>query len=625
MAETYSYRNGQRVALEKSENEFVVRALPSRLAQAGLENAIQISSASSRVAVPRELLERMMAQARTLAPTFHAYKVAETGADFDITDRVFVRLAQGKGHSDADALAAKYGLVVVERYSDRDYLFRLSNYTGMNPIKLVVRLTEEEKAIVESADHDLNYVMQRSAVSVPTDPQYVRQWHLHRRLQHPNFDHRASALCEDAWQLLGTTGSTDVVIGVTDDGCKLDHPDFDSQGKIIDWGYFQGIRLVHRADPFADPRRMYTSGENHGTSCAAVAAAEVDGLLTTGAAPACRLLPIKWEMTPDGGLAISDSKMLAVLRHVADKIDILSNSWGAPVSNLWAPQVRDRLRQLALTGGRRSRGILFLWAAGNENRPVHFDANVDVPFRHGWIKLPNGSFAWTKPPTARKFRNELVGIPGVLHVAALASTGRRSHYSNYGPGVALCAPSSNSHAYFRMTVAGLDITTASGEPGDLTHEFGGTSSATPLVAGIAGLVISANPALTALQVAEILKKTASKDLDFTPYPRTPPAVFDPDTSWDVSPISPFDNGAFANNGAAEGSWSPWFGHGKVDASAAVRVALETVAPNVSASTETRVGARAAAGKIHGGLGGTTAKPSKRSRKTRTKSASTPMA
>jgi len=160
-----------------------------------------------------------------------------------------------------------------------------------------------------------------------------------------------------------------------------------------------------------------------------------------------------------------------------------------------------------------------------------------------------------------------------MHVAALASNARRSHYSNYGTGVMICAPSSNSHEYRRLSVVGLRITTTTGESGGVTGGFGGTSSATPLTAGVAALTISANPDLTAREIVSILKQTASKDLSMDAYARTPAATFDPTPLWDVSPIAPFDTGAFINNGAAEGTWSPWFGHGRVDAAAAVEEAL----------------------------------------------------
>jgi subtilisin-like proprotein convertase family protein len=165
-----------------------------------------------------------------------------------------------------------------------------------------------------------------------------------------------------------------------------------------------------------------------------------------------------------------------------------------------------------------------------------------------------------------------------MHVAALASISQRSHYSNYGTGIGICAPTSNSHRYRRLQVRGLGITAATGSAADVTHGFGGTSSATPLVAGVAALTISANPDLTALEVISILKQTASKDLSLQTYPRTPPASFDLDTSWDVSPVAPFDQGDFEDIGEADGTWSPWFGHGRANAPAAVAEALRRRQP-----------------------------------------------
>jgi subtilisin-like proprotein convertase family protein len=50
------------------------------------------------------------------------------------------------------------------------------------------------------------------------------------------------------------------------------------------------------------------------------------------------------------------------------------------------------------------------------------------------------------------------------------------------------------------------------------------------------------------------------------------------TAWDVSPVSPFDSGTFTDTGAPEGSWSPWFGHGRVDAHAVVAEALSRNQP-----------------------------------------------
>lgn len=569
---TYTYRGGKKLDLEKRPDQFIARALPDTLRAAGIAEAGEtVSPGSTRVTVPAHELEATMALSREMAPTHHAYTLADTGQDFLITDRVFVTFKDRLTPEQIAEFAGRYGLLQRERYSERDFLFELTNHTGINPVKLVVQLSEEEP-LVELAENDLNYIVAKQAIVPPTDPQYARQWHLHGHFADPQVDPRANARCEPAWLLLDNFGSAEVVVGVSDDGCKLDHPDFDSPGKFAAWGYFNGSRLVTNLDVGAQPARMYQHDADHGTSCAGVIAGEADAVLTVGAAPGCRLLPIKWE-SQGPSLLINDSKLLTALAFIADKVDVLSNSWGSVPTSIYASPVISRIRQLTTSGGRRGRGILFLWAAGNEDCPILHEANQDVPHTHGWVQVA-GAWQWEGVETARSFVNNLVEIPGVMHVAALASTARRSHYSNYGTGIEICAPSSNSHSFYRMEVSGLGITTTSGESGDFTAEFGGTSSATPLAAGIAALVISANPGLGALEVASVLRRTAAKDLDMTPYAHTPPANYDLNTSWDVSPIAPFDSGNFQNIGHTDGTWSPWFGHGRVDAERAVALALE---------------------------------------------------
>ena len=381
----------------------------------------------------------------------------------------------------------------------------------MNPVKLVVKLTEEDETVA-AAENDVNQQVSVYQFSHPLDPDYVRHWHLHDALNNPDFDQRSSTQTEEAWQLLDGFDDQDVVVCVTDDGCKLDHGDFDSTGKFAEWGYVRGSRLVTSREIDAEEDEMYKAGSNHGTSCCGVVAGEVDGALTVGAAPGCSLLPIQWESSGPS-LFISDSKLLTVLNFIADKVDVMSNSWGSSPFGNWPTVVVNRIRTLSETGGRRGKGIVFLWAAGNENCPIEHTSNLDIPFTSG-TDVQGGSLVWIGVETSRIFRHNLVHEEGVMFVAAIASTSRRSHYSNYGTGIAISAPSSNSHEYRRLFLPGLGITTATGNPVSVTNSFGGTSSATPLVAGIAALVISANPSLTAADVISILRRTASKDLDF---------------------------------------------------------------------------------------------------------------
>lgn len=568
---TYTYRCGEKIALTKSADEFVVRTAPENLRGCRYTQAEQVSPASYKLTTQAAELDSAMSQARETAVTHHAYYADATGEEFLITDRVFVTFKAALTPEQIDLFAGRYGLIQKETYSERDYLFQLTEHTGMNPVKLVVQLMENEP-LVESAENDLNHRLKTYQFQVPADPGYVRQWHLHDRFSNPAFDSRASARCEEAWRILNHFGSFDVVVGVTDDGCKINHPDFDSPGKFAGWGYFRGSRLVVRDDIDADAAQMYRTGANHGTSCAGVIAGEADAVLTVGAAPGCRLLPIQWESNGPY-LQITDSKLLTALNYLADNVDVVSNSWGGVPTSLWPAAVINRIRQLAVNGGRRKKGIVFLWAAGNENCPIQHTANMEVPYDDGWRQNNDGSWSWVGVSTARQFRNNLVNVPGVMHVAALASNAQRSHYSNYGTGIGLCAPTNNVHEYHRMTVTGLGITTTTGAGSGVTATFGGTSSATPLVAGVAALVISANPGLTALEVIAVLKRTAARNLNMAGYPKTPPASYDPSPGWDVSPVPPFDNGGFIDIGSADGLWSPWFGHGRVDAAEAVAEAL----------------------------------------------------
>jgi hypothetical protein len=153
--EVYTYQAGQKIILRKQPDQFVVRALPGELKDLGVHDAEQVSSRSSRVTTRIPDLEPMMSEARELAPTHHAYYQADTGEEFLITDRVFVTFRRPLRPEEVDAFAARYGLQIKERYSEREYLFQLTNHTGMNPVKLVVKMTEEEP-LVSVAEHDLN-------------------------------------------------------------------------------------------------------------------------------------------------------------------------------------------------------------------------------------------------------------------------------------------------------------------------------------------------------------------------------------------------------------------------------------------------------------------------------------
>jgi subtilisin family serine protease len=83
----------------------------------------------------------------------------------------------------------------------------------------------------------------------------------------------------------------------------------------------------------------------------------------------------------------------------------------------------------------------------------------------------------------------------------------RSDYSQYGEGLDIVLPSSGGRSGIYTT----DRTGTNGyASGDYDSDFGGTSSATPLAAGIGALVLSKNPTLTSAEVRTILHKSCDK-------------------------------------------------------------------------------------------------------------------
>jgi subtilisin family serine protease len=109
--------------------------------------------------------------------------------------------------------------------------------------------------------------------------------------------------------------------------------------------------------------------------------------------------------------------------------------------------------------------------------------------------------------------------PESIAVGASSDMDCRSDYSQFGPQVALVAPSNAGpinnaiETTDRTGTAGYEATAAPG--GNYTQflglsGFGGTSSATPLASGVVGVMLSANPNLKVKNVRSMLKRSTDQ-------------------------------------------------------------------------------------------------------------------
>lgn len=263
---------------------------------------------------------------------------------------------------------------------------------------------------------------------------------------------------QDAWRY--THGDPRVVVALIDTGVDFDHPE-----------------LADHIHP--DGRTFYLQGpprdENgHGTLAAGIiAAAANNGLGTAGIAGNVQILPIKVSpgsraaRTLDGADA-----QLAADYDFQDPIHYAASPerQGTRVINInFASSLDDRFERQAIADATNS-GVLVVASAGNtgQNQAL-FPAAYDC----------------------------------VLGVGAVDRNAQRASFSTYGLGVDIVAPG--------VAIYGPDV---SGQKGYSQGDYAsasGTSFAAPHASGVAALLFSARPDLSAWDVQEILTRSA-KDL-----------------------------------------------------------------------------------------------------------------
>lgn len=328
-----------------------------------------------------------------------------------------------------------------------------------------------------------NFVSEYRRQAPPTIP--VAQWHLRNLGKTPGQKRGEDVHALDAWKV--TKGKRTIVIAILDDGVDVDHSNLKSQiwnnpnksakDRIGRDFFLPDDHPDHynpRPKQFRYPYDETELNDIHGTACAGVAAAA--GRRAYGIAWGCRILAVK---IFHGDNLAQDERVADAIRYAARRADILSCSWSSGLS----PDVELALQD-AGRFGRGGRGAAVFCAAGNEEHaPVGYPASD----------------------------------PNAIAVGASTDTGELAWYSNVGPEIDFVAPSNGGvQGIFTTDLSypgrGYNLGRADrgGKDGLHTNDFGGTSSATPLAAGVGALMLSVNPKLDREELRGILRATSDK-------------------------------------------------------------------------------------------------------------------
>ena len=426
------------------------------------------------------------------------------------TENIFIKFVDSVKAEVCEKTLKRFKLTIKQKpdYAPNTYFTSAPENTGLEVFKIAEKLLSMKE--VELCHPEL--IRKKALKAIHT-----LQWHLRPTV----INGKKIEADVKAEKALILSAGKNIIIALIDDGFDIDHPEFCRKGKVV---FPKDISSGSK-----DPRPRYPH-ENHGTACAGVATAS--GINASGVAPESALMPVRLSSSL-GSIAEANA-----FKWAADNgADIISCSWG-PVDGDWSnpkdpshttftdlPDSTRLAMDFAISRGRKGKGCIITFAAGNGNEDIKYD----------------GYASYDK----------------VMAVAACNDTNRRSVYSDYGKNVWCSFPSSDlEYAPFHHPgplTNGIYTTDRVGEKGynplgDYTDDFGGTSSSCPGAAGTVALMLSANPDLTWKQAREIIKDTCEK-IDEA-------------------------GGKYDSHGH-----SKYYGYGKVNAEKAVRKALELKSKN----------------------------------------------
>jgi subtilisin family serine protease len=528
---------GMAQSMENELRSIAVDAPMERRGRLGGFEIVGIQASAQRMSRARASLRDAASVSREV-PVYHT---SNDLVPFVPVGTIYMSFKPGQSDEAKQSIVDKHALELVASEANGFLTVRVTT-PGADAVQVAAALQKEEGVAV--AEPDLVTTKRSQNIMLPDDVLLARQWHLQNTGTHNGeslgYTAGADARVVAAWNKLKNLGSTDVVVGIIDDGFDLSHPDLADKA-VHAWDFERGSSDV-RPEPSPTSPDL---GNWHGTACAGVAVGKAKGGQIIGAAPNAKLLPVRMNDS------LSPELVAKWFDHMTDKgAWVVSCSWAAEPAVYPLPERIAQAISRCAKNGRNGKGCVIVFAAGNSATDIN------------------------DPPNSQ---NGFATHPDVIAVSACTSRDTHSDRSSFGREISVCAPSGGLGAWNIITsdVSGTYLDAAGVEhssgyaPGDYNFNFTGTSSACPLVAGICALVLDANPELTSAEVREIIKRTARK----------------------IGPESEYPNGH-----------STKFGHGCVDGESAVSDALGVAAARGQIAAR-RAGETAAVGRMAAGRTG----------------------